>query len=94
MSPGRFHVTVRSLLAAFLLMGGVQALILSVREPLNSGVIVAVNWLIGRIKPDAFRLRLSGIDWTFFAGELIIGFILVMLAIGFGASALKRKGLS
>jgi len=87
----RFHITVRSALAGFLLMGGLQALILSLREPLSSGAIAVANWFIGKIRPDAFKLRGTAIDWTFFEAEMIIGLILVMLAIGFGASALRSS---
>ena len=37
MSSRRFHITPRSALAGFLLLGGIQSLMLSVREPLSSG---------------------------------------------------------
>ena len=91
MNPRRFHVTVRSVLAAFLLMGGLQTLIQSLREPLNSGVVAVVNWIIGKSGLDSLKLRGTAMNWTYFWGELAIGLIFVMLAIGFGASALRRK---
>lgn len=91
MNSRRFHITPRSALAGFLLLGGMEALIRSAREPLN---VVAVAAFDRIVRSDSSRLREMTINWTSFWGEMAIGLILVMLAIGFGASALRRKSAS
>jgi hypothetical protein len=95
---GRFHVTVRSVLAAFLFMSGLQAVIAGLREPLGSGAITAFNRLIGWIKPDSMKLNGTEISWSFFAEEIAIGLVLLILGIGIGAGVrstiAERKGIS
>ena len=91
MNLRRFHITPRSALAGFLLLGGIQALIVGAREPLNAVAIAAFHRIAGS---DSARLREMTINWTYFWGEMVIGLILVALAIGFGASALRRKSAS
>ena len=96
MRTRRFHISVRSALAAFLLAGGLQAALSSVRQPLGAWAIKAVNWFIARIKADSFRLNQTAISWTYFWAELVFGLILVMLAvwIGAGAAPPRRKSTS
>ncbi|HEY6250678.1 MAG TPA: hypothetical protein VI685_12015 [Candidatus Angelobacter sp.] len=94
MRTRRFHLTVRSALAAFLLMGGLQAVMLSAREPLGSGAIAVVNWFIGKIRPDSFKLSEPAISWTFFWAEMAIGLSLLLLSLGFAAGVGRSKRTS
>lgn len=96
MRTRRFRISVRSALAAFLLAGGLQAVLLSVGEPVGSWTTAAVNWFIGRIKSDSFRLNQTAISWTYFWAELAIGLTLLILAvsIGAGAASPRRKSTS
>lgn len=96
MRTRRFHISVRSALAAFLLAGGLQAALSSVDQPLGSWAIKAVNWFISRIKADSFRLNQTAISWTYFWAELVFSLILVMLAvwIGAGVRPSRRKTIS
>lgn len=91
MNSRRFHLTPRSALAGFLLLGGIEALIQSAREPLKALAIAGVNSIT---RSDSSSLREMTINWTYFWGEMAIGLILVVLAIGFGASALRRRSAS
>lgn len=91
MRTRRFHISVRSALAALLLAGGLQAALSSVDQPLGSWAIKAVNWFISRIKSDSFRLNQTAISWTYFWAELVFGLILVMLAMWIGAGVTSRR---
>lgn len=85
MTTRRFHLSVRSALAAFLLLGGLQAVIVSAREPLGAGAIRLVNWFMDRIKADSSKLSGAAADWTYFWAEMVIGLALLALAVGIGA---------
>ena len=98
MRPRRFHITVRSALVAFLLLGGLQSVLLSVHNPLGAVTIRGVNWLISKTSPDSLKLNGAGISWPYFWEEMAIGLVLLALALGIGAglrpSSAGQKNLS
>ena len=83
--PRGFRLSIRAALAGFLLFGGVQEMVVSARDPIAAGVAVLANWLIGRLKHDAFRLREPSVSWLTSGFEVVLGLIFMTVAISIGA---------
>src|SRR5215813_13554286 len=83
----RFRLSIRAALAGFLLFGGIEALITGAREPIGTGAVILVNWIIDKIKNDSVKLREPTVSWVEFWAELAFGVIFLLLAISIGAKA-------
>ena len=80
-----FRISIRSVLAAFLVFGGFEAFITGARDPIGLGAIHATNWIIRRIMPDSAKLPTTHVNWIIFAAELTFGVIFLLLGLRIGS---------
>jgi len=74
-----FRISIRSVLAAFLVFGGLEALIMGARDPLASGTIRLTNRLM------SLKLAANNVAWIIFFAELIFGIVFLLLGLRIGS---------
>jgi len=86
-----FRISIRSVLAAFLVFGAFEAFITGARDPIALGAIHATNWIIRRIMPDSAKLPTTHVNWIIFAAELIFGIIFLLLGLQVGSRISRSR---
>jgi hypothetical protein len=80
-----FGLSIGSILASFIIIGGVQVMIAGLRAPASSGVVDLINW-IGKVSHTAEPLRASApIQWNPVIENLVLSAIFVATGLGIGA---------
>jgi hypothetical protein len=86
--PARFHLSIGSSLAGFLLFVGLQSLIFAGREPLAH----AIMRLLGRfIHSNALKVRAAPTDWVYIVGSVAFGLVFIIVAIIVGGVTLRKR---
>ena len=80
-----FRISIRSVLAGFLLFFGFAALIRGARYPIALGVIHATNWIIRRGWPDSAKLSTPQVTWIILSADLIFGIVFLVLGLRIGS---------
>lgn len=87
-NPGKFHITLSSVMAGFLLFGGLKSLITICQEPLTRAIAGLLNRFL---HSNALKIREAPTNWVFIFGNLAFGLIFIVAAIIIGARVLRNK---
>lgn len=87
MAPRRpaFGLSIGSILASFIIIGGVQVLIAGLRTPLSIGAVDLVNW-IGKVSHTFTPLRSAApIHWSGVFEDIVLSAIFVASGLAIGS---------
>ena len=80
-----FGLSIGSVLASFIIIGGIQVLIVGVRAPLSLGVVQAINWILGKASAGATPLRVGAAQWSVVIENLVLSAIFVAAGLAIGS---------
>ena len=84
-----FHISIASVLSAFLLVGCIQAAIMGVRYPIAAGVGWFGNWLAGRFHTEVIVFQQTP-EWERCALNLVVAVLFFAAFIGMMRRTTRR----
>jgi hypothetical protein len=80
-----FGLSIGSICASFIIIGGVQVLIAGLRAPLSIGAVDLINW-IGKVSHTLTPLRAGApIQWSGVFENIVLSAIFVAAGLGIGS---------
>ncbi len=80
-----FRLSIGSVFASFIIIGGVQVLIAGLRAPLSLAAIQVINWIISKTAHDVPALRIGSAQWSVVIENLVLSVIFVATGLGIGS---------
>ncbi len=87
MAPRRstFGLSIGSIFASFVIIGGIQVLIAGLRAPLSLGAVRSINWITSRSSHSIPALRIGSFQWTVVVENLVVSVLFVAAGLAIGA---------
>lgn len=76
----RFGLSIGSIFAAFIMIGGIQVLIASVRPPLSAGAVQFINWTMSKAP-----LHAGPTQWSLVIENLVTSALFIACGLGLGS---------
>ena len=80
-----FGLSIGSIFASFVMIGGIQVLIAGLRAPLSLGAVRLINWIISKSSHSIPALRIGSIQWTVVIENLVVSVLFVAAGLAIGA---------
>jgi hypothetical protein len=80
-----FGLSIGSIFASFVMIGGIQVLIAALRGPLSLGAVKSINWIISKSSHSIPALRIGAVQWTVVIENLIVSVLFVAAGLAIGA---------
>lgn len=80
-----FGLSIGSILASFIIIGGVQVMIAGLRGPTTFASVQMINWIISMVSHTATPLRTSMFQWNIVIENLVLSAIFVATGLGIGS---------
>jgi hypothetical protein len=85
-----FGLSIGSILASFIIIGGVQVLVAGLRAPLSLAAVRVINWVIGKTATNAPLLHIGSFQWSLVVENLVLSVLFVATGLAVG-SWLRRS---
>jgi hypothetical protein len=79
-----FGLSIGSILASFIIIGGVQALIAGLRTPLSLAALQVINWIISKTSAGA-PLRIGAAQWILVIENLALAILFIASGLAIGS---------
>jgi len=79
-----FGLSIGSIFASFVVIGGIQVLIAGLRCPLSMGAVRSINWIIGKSSHSIAPLRIGSFQWTVVIENLVVSVLFVAAGMVIG----------
>jgi hypothetical protein len=80
-----FGLSIGSIFASFIIIGGVQVLIAGLRSPLSLGAVRVINWIISNTASNLPALRIGPAQWSTVIENLVLSAIFVAAGLAIGS---------
>lgn len=80
-----FGLSIGSIFASFIIIGGVQVLIAALRPPLSVGAVHVINWIISKISQHTAALRIGSAQWSAVIENIVLSAIFVAAGLAIGS---------
>jgi hypothetical protein len=80
-----FGLSIGSVLASFIIIGGVQVLIAGLRAPLSLVAVRVINWIISKMASNVPGLRIGSAQWSTVIENLVLSAIFVAAGLAIGS---------
>jgi hypothetical protein len=80
-----FGLSIGSIFASFIIIGGVQVLIAGLRSPLSLGAVRVINWIISNTASNVPALRIGQAQWSTAIENLVLSAIFVAAGLAIGS---------
>jgi hypothetical protein len=84
-----FGLSIGSIFASFIIIGGVQVLIAGLRVPLSLAAAQMINWIISKTSSGIPPIRTGAAQWTLVIENLVLSAIFI--ACGFAIGSWLRR---
>ena len=80
-----FGLSIGSIFASFIIIGGVQVLIAGLRAPLSLVAVRVINWIISKTASNVQGLRIGSAQWSTVIENLVLSAIFVAAGLVIGS---------
>ena len=80
-----FGLSIGSIFASFIIIGGIQVLIAGLRAPLSLGAVQVINWIISKTASNVPALRIGAAQWSIVIENLVLSAIFVAAGLAIGS---------
>jgi hypothetical protein len=80
-----FGLSIGSIFASFIIIGGVQVLIAGLRAPLSLVAVRVINWIISKMASNVPGLRIGSAQWSTVIENLVLSAIFVAAGLAIGS---------
>ena len=80
-----FGLSIGSIFASFVMIGGIQVLIAGLRGPLSLGAVRSINWIISKSSHSIPALRIGSFQWTVVIENLVVSVLFLVAGLTIGA---------
>ena len=80
-----FGLSIGSVFASFIIIGGIQVLIAGLRAPLSLGAVQVINWIISKTASNVPALRIGSAQWSIVIENLVLSAIFVAAGLAIGS---------
>jgi hypothetical protein len=88
----RFGLSIGSIFASFIIIGGIQVLIAGLRPPISSVVTEALNWIASKASAGTTPLRAVPTQWSLVIENLVMSALFVACGLGLGSWLRRDRG--
>jgi hypothetical protein len=80
-----FGLSIGSIFASFIIIGGIQVLIAGLRAPLSLGAVQVINWIISKTANNVSALRIGSAQWSIVIENLVLSTIFIAAGLVIGS---------
>lgn len=80
-----FGLSIGSISASFIMIGGIQVLIAGLRAPFSLGAVNAINWILSKTAHSVPALRVGAAQWDVVIENLVLSAIFIACGLGIGS---------
>ena len=89
-----FGLSIGSIFASFVMIGGLQVLIAGLRGPLSLGAVQSINWIISKTSHSIPALRIGAVQWIVVIENLVVSVLFVAAGLAIGAWLRRDRRLT
>jgi hypothetical protein len=80
-----FGLSIGSIFASFILIGGIQVMIAGLRAPLSLGAVQVINWIISKVAHNGPALRIGAAQWSVVIENAVLSVVFIAAGLAIGA---------